>query len=295
MKKILIIIAIIVLISTVSFAQAPNKMSYQAVIRNANNSLISNQTIGMRISILRTSDTGTPVYVETQTATTNANGLVSVEIGTGTVTSGTFAAINWGAGSYFIKTETDPAGGSSYTISGSSQLLSVPYALYAKNSSSTVSGFAHYLGEPFNGGIIFEIYRGSDGLEHGLIVANTETTGVWLNGAGGYWFGADRTEDGAYNTSLITAGTIPTYIATLGTGWYLPSIDELSLLYQHRFYVQKTLRSAGNTLLPIDGTSTYWSSTELLASIAEAFYFGGGSIVSTSKSNSNRIRAIRAF
>jgi hypothetical protein len=110
-------------------AQAPQKMSYQAVIRNASNALVVNTSIGMRISILQSSASGTPVFVETQTTTTNANGLASIAIGSGTPVTGSFTGIDWANGLYFIKTETDPTGGTSYTITGTSQLLSVPYAL----------------------------------------------------------------------------------------------------------------------------------------------------------------------
>jgi hypothetical protein len=90
----------------------------------------------MRISILQGSASGTPVYVETHVTTTNVNGLATVEIGGGTVVSGSFTGINWGSGSFFLKTETDPAGGSAYSIVGTSQLLSVPYALNSKISES---------------------------------------------------------------------------------------------------------------------------------------------------------------
>ena len=121
------------------FAQIPQKMSYQAVIRDANGKLVTNHLVGIRVSILQGTAIGTAVYTETQTPTTNANGLVSIEIGTG-VTSGNFSVINWANGPYFIETETDPAGGSSYTISGTSQLLSVPYALYAKTAENGFSG-----------------------------------------------------------------------------------------------------------------------------------------------------------
>lgn len=131
MKKIITICAAILMTATV-FAQSPNKMSYQAIIRNSSNALVTSSTVGMRISILQTTPSGTAVYVETQTPTTNANGLVSIEIGGGTVVSGNFANINWANGPYFVKTETDPLGGSAYSITGSSQLLSVPYALHAK-------------------------------------------------------------------------------------------------------------------------------------------------------------------
>ncbi len=121
-------------------AQAPNKMSYQAVIRNSSNALVTNIAVGIQISILQGSASGTAVYVETQTPTSNANGLVSLEIGNGTVVTGNFAIINWANGPYFIKTNTDPTGGTSYTITGTSQLLSVPYALHSKTAESVTGG-----------------------------------------------------------------------------------------------------------------------------------------------------------
>jgi hypothetical protein len=128
---------LLLLLATVSIlAQSPEKMSYQAVLRDASNTLLTNQEVGMQISILQTTITGTAVYIETQTATTNINGLVSIAIGSGT-SSDTFSAIDWSAGPYFIKTATDPSGGSSYTITGTSQIMSVPFALYAKTSGSS--------------------------------------------------------------------------------------------------------------------------------------------------------------
>ncbi len=134
MKKTIASLALLASLAT--FAQAPQKMSYQSVLRNASNTLIANTPVGVRISILQGSAAGTPVYVETQNPTTNANGLISLEIGNGTPVTGTFSSINWGANTYFIKTETDPAGGTNYTITGTSQLMSVPYALYAQSSGS---------------------------------------------------------------------------------------------------------------------------------------------------------------
>jgi hypothetical protein len=115
-------------------AQSPQKMSYQAVIRNINNELIINQLTGIRINILQGSASGAAVYTETHTATSNDNGLVSIDIGGGLPVSGTFSSINWADGPYFLKIETDPNGGNNYSIIGTSQLLSVPYALYALNS-----------------------------------------------------------------------------------------------------------------------------------------------------------------
>jgi|GEM_PF-1133080 len=122
------------------FGQAPQSISYQAVIRNASDVLVTNYTIGMQVSILQGSSTGTAVYVETHTPTTNANGLATIAIGNGTVVSGTFATIDWSAGPYYIETETDPNGGINYTITGTQQFLSVPFALYSAESGSSVPG-----------------------------------------------------------------------------------------------------------------------------------------------------------
>ena len=139
MKKLYSLLSV-VLLTVSAFAQAPEKMSYQAVIRDASNVLVANQLVGMQLSILQGSATGTAVYIETQTPTTNINGLVSLEIGTGSVVSGSFSIIDWSAGPYFLKTETAPTGGTIYTITGTSQLLSVPYALHANTADSIIGG-----------------------------------------------------------------------------------------------------------------------------------------------------------
>lgn len=135
MKKITLI-ALLLCSFTILFAQAPQKMSYQSVIRKADGALVTNTSVNIKVSILQGSSSGTASYVETQTTITNTNGLATIEIGGGTPVTGTFTGINWATGTYFIKTETDPAGGTNYTISGTSQLLSVPYALYAGSSQN---------------------------------------------------------------------------------------------------------------------------------------------------------------
>ena len=470
MKKIYSLIAGLFITVSV-FAQAPQKMSYQAVIRKSNNALVQSLPVGIKISILKGSATGTAVYVETQTATTNANGLVSLEIGTGTAITGTFAAINWANGPYFIKTETDPNGGTAYTIAGTNELMSVPYALFSASGNAgpqgpagatgatgpqgptgltgatgpqgltgpqgpqgstgstgltgatgpqgltgatgpqgpigltgatgpqgpigltgavgatgsagpqgpigltgpagptgltgatgatgpqglqgltgatgpqgpigltgaigatgpqgptgltgaigatgpqgpagpigaqgpagtggQVGGFTHYLGELYNGGIIFYLYKGSDGLEHGLIVALTEQpalTGGLAWQTIGTLVNANRSEDGLYNTSIINNSPAKNYVQTLGTGWYLPSIDELGLLFYNRYSAQKGLRISANTLLNYTASgSFYWSSTELNADDAYYFSFYNGLATNHAKTYSFTVRAIKAF
>jgi hypothetical protein len=124
---------------TYVLGQTPEKMTYQAVVRNSSDALVCNQAVGTQISILQGSATGTAIYVEIHTTTTNTNGLMTLEIGNGTVESGQMSNIDWAAGPYFLKTETDPNGGTNYTITGVSQLLSVPFALHAK-TAETLSG-----------------------------------------------------------------------------------------------------------------------------------------------------------
>jgi hypothetical protein len=128
------------LLSCNLFAQAPQKMSYQSVIRNTSNALVTNTNVGIQISVLQGSTTGIASYIERHTTLTNQNGLATLEIGNGTVIAGDFATIDWSNGPYFIKTETDPNGGTTYSISGVSQLMSVPYALYAASSGSGGGG-----------------------------------------------------------------------------------------------------------------------------------------------------------
>jgi len=123
-----------ILLTNVVWAQVPQKMSYQAVVRDAANALKINQKVGIQISLLQGSVSGDAVYVETQAPTTNDNGLLSIEIGAGTVISGSLTTIDWSKGPYFIHTETDPTGGTDYTITGTSELLSVPYALHAQTA-----------------------------------------------------------------------------------------------------------------------------------------------------------------
>jgi len=163
---------LLLLQSIFGFAQAPNKMSYQAVIRNSNNTVVSNHAVGMRISILQGTATGSSVYTENQSPTTNANGLIAIEIGTGTIVSGSFANIDWANGPYFVKTETDPNGGNNYTLTGTSQLLSVPYALYAKTADNSNSSKKSDTAKVALNGV-------PSGSQHGQTLMNCDGDIVW--------------------------------------------------------------------------------------------------------------------
>ena len=122
-----------------AFSQAPQGINYQAVARNSAGGLLSKTSISLRISILDKSTTGSSVYSETHSVTTNILGLFTIVIGKGSVVSGDFSKVDWGNGDKFLKVEMDSSGGSSFKLMGTSQLLSVPYALYAAKSGDSNS------------------------------------------------------------------------------------------------------------------------------------------------------------
>jgi len=177
MKKVYVLLISSIICLSIT-AQAPDKMSYQAVIRNATNNLIVSSPVGMQISIIQGSPSGTSVYVESQTPTTNTNGLASIEIGGGTVVSGSFSGIDWSNGPYFIKTETDPTGGTTYSITGTSQLLSTPYALYANSSGNNIADVLN-MGNNAGGQKIINL----DTI--GIGISNPTTAKLVINGMGG--------------------------------------------------------------------------------------------------------------
>ena len=134
---------LILLVSLFSFcalAQSPQKMSYQAVVRDATNNLVLNTNVGVRVSLYAQVLDGDLTFAETHTVQTNDNGLLSLEIGAGVAELGTLAAVDWSTGPYFIKTEIDPNGGNDYSIEAISQMLSVPYALYAETAGNNTPG-----------------------------------------------------------------------------------------------------------------------------------------------------------
>lgn len=123
--------ALIMYISTLS-AQTPDAFNYQAMVRDNNGNIVANQNVSFRISIIETTVDGAAVYTETHATTTSAQGVVTLQIGNGDVVSGDFGAIQWGSDIFFARIEADITGGTDYVTLGTTQLLSVPYALHAK-------------------------------------------------------------------------------------------------------------------------------------------------------------------
>ena len=348
MKKIYSILAGLLLTATLLFtqqatAQAPQKMSYQSVIRNSSNVLLVNTAVGIKISVLQGSESGTAVYVETQTATTNANGLLSLQIGAGTAdltsitipdsvtsigndafTTGTFAGINWAAGPYFIKTETDPLGGTNYTITGTQEMLSVPYAMYSKNGISTAQADAIVsmqaqittmqtqitslnntvtnnleVGDIYQGGIIGYIFQSGDpgyvaGETHGLIAAQSvQSPGIRWNNGDDISTGATAQAigTGRSNTDLIIAiqGPISTsYAAGLARAYNGGGYTDWFL----PSYLELQKLKINRSIIGLDGV--YWSSTESSVYNFIALVVGNGSPEDL-KFLEYQVRAVRAF
>ncbi len=393
MKRIINLFAFL-LWSTILCGQSPNLISYQAVVHDADNKLVTSKAIGVRVTILKNEN---PVYIETRELSTNQNGLISFLIGEADVDDN-FGNIVWGNGEYYIKTEIDPttAGGANYSITGISQLVSVPYSLHSNvakelvgesgnkldevyswgNHSETgyllsesqdiwisndtiyltggsfvklpetfsgdyadllnkpavvsdsedglmsfqdkvkldttvnvnivagngieVTGVypdisistkqdTLYLGKEYSGGIIFYLYTGSDGKQHGLVVSKTSALFSWQSVVS--VTNASRTDDGFYNTNRMTGSPAKSYVMTLGEDWYLPSIDELSLMFHNRFHINKTLRILETGLLSV--VDVYWSSTEFSTNLALSFY--NGEMFYQDKVDTLTVRAIKAF
>jgi uncharacterized protein (TIGR02145 family) len=289
-----------ILLTTSIFAQAPEKMSYQAVIRNSSDVLVANQAVGMRISILQTTATGTAVYVETQTPTTNINGLVSLEIGTGTPVTGIFAAINWAAGPYFIKTETDPTGSTSYNITGTSQLMSVPYALYAAKSgdnSALQSQVASLQTTTYPNVLIDTQYWMEKNLEvtnyrNGDIIPYVSDPTAWTGLTTGAWCYYNNDPESGYG-KLYNWYAVNDPRGLAPTGWHVPTDAEWTTLTTFlggesfaggKMKTTSTkswitpntdatnssgfsglpggFRDYGGTFANVGGNGTWWSSTE---------------------------------
>ncbi|MFN6038412.1 MAG: tail fiber domain-containing protein [Bacteroidota bacterium] len=193
---------IIILFSFLTFliqAQTPQAFKYQAVARDNSGNVMVNQNIGFRISILQGSPTGSAVYAETHTVASNDFGLVNFDIGAGNVLSGSISAINWGASTYFTKIEMDANGGTNYLFIGTSQLLSVPYALHAETANNVLNGGANY-----NAG-------------NGIAIANNTITNT----------APDQSVSITGNNGIIVSGSYPNFtLSSSGGGGNSGTLDQ---------------------------------------------------------------------
>lgn len=180
--------------------------------------------------------------------------------------------------------------------------MSIPYALHAKTADNIVGGpIDHFhLGQDTLGGIVYHIYRDNTGQQHGLIVSKTESMATWQTTASST--GANSTYDGTFNTSQMSNSPSATYVNSLGTGWYLPSVDELTLLHDNRYFANKALSNGGFTILSTETfNGLYWTSTEIDNLNAVHFTMLGGYAepnfgpYNQDKTNSYFVRAIKAF
>lgn len=172
-------------------AQAPRKFNYQAVVRNNNGTIVASQNVSLRFSVRDVTATGTVLYSERHAVTTNAFGLVNLQIGRGTVVSGVFADIAWGTGAKFLQVEADITGGTSYTTLATMELIAVPYALQAEKAGS------------FTGALTGDV----SGTQNATVIgANTITTTKIADGA----IATAKLSDNAITASKIADGAVGT-------------------------------------------------------------------------------------
>ena len=311
MKKLFTLIALA--ITLITTAQAPQGFNYQATVRNNTGQLLLNQSVLVNFNILQNSDTGTVVYSENQTATTDDLGHINLVVGQGTATTGTFGGINWASGTYFLGIELNS--GTGYVAMGTTQLLSVPYALHANTATSTTGstgGFTHYIGELFGGGIVLSVWK-ENGIEHGLIASLTDlSTGVqWTTPAFQSILvepTAQSPRDGLANTNAIVAqaGVGTTYAAGLCRAynaggfndWYLPALWELNQCFNSANIVNQILGDENGFMFSNPNLSSYyWSSTEGVSDSAWTQNFNNGTVGGYFPKNSEfaAVRAVRRF
>ncbi len=148
MKQLFKLLLVLCAASTLTFAQAPQALNYQAVARDNAGVILANTNLDVRFTVKQTTATGTTVFQETHATATDAMGGFTLEIGRGTASTGSFTAINWAAGPYFLEVELDVNSSGSYTSMGTSEMLSVPYSQYANRAgiADSLVGFSALFG-----------------------------------------------------------------------------------------------------------------------------------------------------
>jgi hypothetical protein len=240
-----------------AYSQSPDRIPYQSVIRNSTGALLAEKAVGLRISILRGSATGTVIFSETHRDTTNAYGMAQVDIGAGTVVSGTMAGIDWSQGPFYIRVETDPAGGTNYQIVGTTQLLSVPFSLFTKSAPLRYSSS----GDTLFSGSQYVIVPGLSSANANAVVSGSPnvTTSVVTSvttisaSLGGEVLSAGATPVTArgicYGTSASPTVSNNTVASGSGTGVFttsLPGLSPATTYYARAYAVNASGTSYGN-------------------------------------------------
>ena len=291
MKVKLLVLLSVMLYINVAVAQAPPYINYQAVVRNAQGQPLATTVVQFQLFILDGITGGTTLFTETDTATTNQFGLVTLQIGK----NSQLDTVNWGNGAKFLQVKISYSGNPTLTDMGTTQLISVPYALYAQSAGN---GFAkHYIGEYYGGGIVFWV----DSLgQHGLISALSD------QGCGLNWSNSitltnammDSIGAGKLNTTMIViglaSGSAEWACATYrGGGYgdcYMPGTVELTLLFANMGYNNPYGIGGVNGLI----SGTHWSSTE--TDVNRAMTYDNNSYYAAGKqSGAYCVRAIRSF
>ncbi|MCA1762333.1 MAG: DUF1566 domain-containing protein [Flavobacteriales bacterium] len=270
------------------------------MVRDSDGAISANQDVGVRLSVVQGDPNGDPVYVETHSITTNSGGLGSLALGAGTPeANASLGSVNWSDGPFYLKSETDPDGGSNYTVIATSQILSVPYALHAEN------GFYNQIGDIAYGGIIFSVWKDSSGAEHGLVASlyDLETSEEW--GALYETSDASSASDGSLNTGSTLAGEVcANFVYTDPVSgesfddWYLPAVWELKTMSDKAMIINKALNNDDDN--ETEGfaenlSAGYWSSTEVGSTFSWFVQFISGIANTNFKDTPYRVRAVRKF
>ncbi|RYH74841.1 DUF1566 domain-containing protein [Flavobacteriaceae bacterium 144Ye] len=285
---------------------AQQGINYKAIVKDGSGNVVANDLIQVQFTILQGA---TSVYQETHSPTTDANGIVIINIGEGTPISGTFSTIDWSADDHYLNVQINTGGG--LTDMGTTQFMAVPYAIHAKTAESVSSVTTYSVGDFAHGGIVFWVDETG---QHGLVCAKEDqSTGVFWNAGthGNTRAYGDGLYAGEANTSIIIAAHVAigdngnTYAARICNelqitedgktygDWYLPSKEELNLMYQNKVTIDVTATANGGSSFASD---SYWSSTEDTYNYAWFQDYASGSNLYVSYKNFNRrVRAIRSF
>uniref|UniRef100_UPI0040494022 Lcl C-terminal domain-containing protein n=1 Tax=Gelidibacter sp. TaxID=2018083 RepID=UPI0040494022 len=301
MKAILQIMIFLLLGTT--FAQ--QGINYKAIVKDGSGNVVANDLIQVQFTILQGA---TSIYQETHSPTTDANGIVILNIGEGIPISGTFSTIDWSADDHYLNVQINTGGG--LTDMGTTQFMAVPYAMHALTAESVSSVITYSVGDFAHGGIVFWVDETG---QHGLVCAKQDqSTGVrWYAGTNG---NTQARGDGPYagkaNTSIIIAAQVAigddgnTYAARICNelqitengktygDWYLPSFYELDQISLNKATIDATAIANGGSSFASAG---YWSSTENPGDYAYYFNFYDGFPYLDYKTSTYRVRAIRAF